>query len=293
MSALAERLRRGPCLLLDGGLGTQLIARALGPGQPPEAWNAARPEDVREVHRAYVEAGSEALHTNTFGANAVRLAPHRLGERVRELNALAVLHARAACPAFVLGDMGPTGECLPPVGRGDPGRWRAAFAEQAEALAAAGVDALHVETMTDLREAKVALRAARESAPRLPVLVSLGFERRRRGFFTMMGDAAAEAWSALLESGATAVGANCGLASGDMRALADEARGGGLRVVLQPNAGQPQVTTEGVIYVQDPEEFAGDVASFAGDCAAVGGCCGTTPRFLAALAARLGRPAPA
>jgi 5-methyltetrahydrofolate--homocysteine methyltransferase len=289
VSALADRLRQGPCLLLDGALGTELIARGLGPGQPPEGWNAERPDDVRAVHRAYVEAGTEAVHTNTFGANAVRLGPHGLAGRVREINGLAVRHARAAGPAFVIGDVGPTGECLPPVGRGDPVRWRAAFAEQAAALGAAGVDALHVETMTDLREAMVALAALREAAPGLPLLVSLAFERRRRGFFTVMGDAPAPAWRALIEGGATAVGANCGIASGDMRALAEAAEG--LRVVLQPNAGQPLAMPEGVSYAQPPEESAGDMAILAARCSAVGGCCGTGPAFIATLAARLGRMA--
>lgn len=289
MSALSERLLRAPALLLDGAMGTQLIARGLAAGDSPERWNVDRPHDVQAVHCAYVQAGSEAVHTNTFGGNAVRLATRGLAARVRELNTAAVEHARAARPAFVIGDVGPTGECLPPVGSGDSARWRAAFAEQAAALRAAGVDAFHVETMTDLREARLALLALREVAPDTAVIVSLAFERRPRGFFTVMGDPARGAWAALLEEGATAVGANCGVASGDMRALAQEAAALNVRAVLQPNAGQPQVTSDGVSYAQEAAAFADEVSVFAGGCAAVGGCCGTTPAFIAALAQRLRR----
>jgi methionine synthase I (cobalamin-dependent) len=289
VSSFASRLEAGPVLLLDGGLGTLLMARGLPAGLPPELWNVERPEQVTAAHRAYVEAGSEAVHTNSFGASPVRLAHFGLAERCEELNAAAVRAARAAGPAFVIGDIGPTGEYLPPVGQGDPAAWRAGFLRQASALVAAGVDALHLETMSDLREALIALEAARAVAGSLPVLASQTFERKRRGFFTVMGNPLLDSLRALREAGAAAVGANCSIASEAMAELAREASPAVGPLVVQPNAGQPRTTAQGLRYDQQPWEFAADLFPLAGTVGALGGCCGTDPRFIAALSGRLGR----
>jgi 5-methyltetrahydrofolate--homocysteine methyltransferase len=293
-SKFLERLRTGAPLVLDGGFGTMLIAHGLPRGAPPDAWTLERPEVLVSVHRAYVEAGSEAVHANTFGANGVRLARFGLAERMAELNVAAVARARAAGAGFVIADVGPTGEALPPVGAASPEALRAAFLAQGQALAATDVDALHVETMTDLREAKLALDALKEGAPDLPVLVSLTFERKKKGFFTIMGDALAPALRELVEAGAVAVGANCSITSADMQVLATEALAAvQVPVVLQPNAGTPEVVDDKVVYKQAPEAFADDMAAVAAlGVRAVGGCCGTDPRFIVALCARLGRAKP-
>lgn len=288
MNAFAERLASGPCLILDGGLGTMLMAAGLARGAAPEPWNVDAPEKVIAVHRAYVEAGSEAVHTNSFGGHPIRLAHFGLAARCEELCGAAVRNARASGARFVIGDLGPTGEFLAPVGRGDVERWRDGFRRQAGALLAAGVDALHVETMSDLREARAAVEAARTEARGLPVLASLTFERKKRGFRTVMGDAAVAALAALRDSGAAAVGSNCSLASPDMRDLGEELVAAGVGpLVLQPNAGQPEIAPDGVRYTQAPEAFAADMAPLAARIAALGGCCGTDRRFIAALAARI------
>jgi methionine synthase I (cobalamin-dependent) len=289
MSAFLDRLRTGPCLILDGGLGSMLVARGLAAGASPESWNLERPEDVRSVLRGYVEAGSDAVQTNTFGGHPLRLARAGLDDRLEEIHAEAIRAAQAAGASFVIGDVGPTGEYLSPVGKGDLGVWRDGFARQGRALA--GCDAIHVETMCDLREARTALEALAETG--LPVMVSMTFDRRKRGFFTLMGDPLVPSLRALLDAGAAAVGANCTLASGDMRALAEEAlRGVGGPLVIQPNAGQPEVTPLGPRYAQSPEAFARDLAPFAAlGVAALGGCCGTDQRFIAALSRSLGRTA--
>jgi methionine synthase I (cobalamin-dependent) len=328
VSAFLDRLRHGPCLLLDGGLGSELIARGLPPGAPPDLWTLERPGELAAVHRAYVTAGSEAIHANTFGANGARLARYGLQDRIADLNRTAVALARESGAGYVIADIGPTGEYLPPVGKGDPGRWREHFAQQAALLAETGVDALHIETMTDLREALLALESLHAAAPALPVLASLTFERKKRGFFTIMGDPLVASLMRLAAAGAVGVGANCSIVSPDMRDLAREvltaaevreaaeapvsaaapgaARVSGARgassvcLVLQPNAGQPQATAGGVHYAQSPQEFAEDLASLLPDprIAALGGCCGTDPRFIVALRARMAertspRPAPA
>jgi 5-methyltetrahydrofolate--homocysteine methyltransferase len=292
VNALGRALRERRPLVLDGGLGTMLMARGLGRGEPPERWVLERPDDVRAVHRAYAQAGSDAVHTCTFGANPIRLRAFGLAEQCQEMNRRAVALAREARPDFVIGDVGPSGEYLPPVGKAEPDAWHAAFRAQGDALATAGVDGLHVETMSDLREAQVALAALRDVAPGLPIAVSLTFERKRRGFFTVMGNALAAA-------GADAVGANCSVASGDMQELAAGALAGltragiDLPLVVQPNAGQPRMVDDGVRYDQAPEQFAADLAAMAAlGVRAVGGCCGTDPRFIAALCRRLGRARP-
>ena len=292
MSRLRARLAEGPPLLLDGGMGSMLLDRGLPAGQAPELWNLERPEVVTAIHRAYVEAGSEAVHTNTFGATPIRLAGFGLADRVVEVNHAAVQAARASGASLVVGDVGPSGEYLPPVGSADAEAWHDAFLVQGHALAEAGVDGFHVETMSDLREALVALRALRQAAPAAPVMVSLTFDRKRRGFFTVMGNRLAASLQALAEAGADAVGANCSITSPDMRDLATEALAAvQVPIVLQPNAGQPEVAPEGVRYLQEPQAFAADLAAIAdAGVRVVGGCCGTDPRFVAALRARLPEP---
>jgi len=292
VGAFLDRLLDGPTLLLDGGLGSMLLARGLAPGHAPESWNEERPEDVTRVHRAYVEAGSEGVHTNTFGGHPARLARAGLAERCEAIQGAAVRLARAAGAPFVIGDVGPSGDYLPPVGRADPAEWRAGFERQGRALAEAGPDALHVETMSDLREALVALAALKTVAPQLPVLVSMTFARNKRGFFTVMGNPLVASLRALAEAGADAVGANCTLSSPDMADLVAELRGAlAIPLVVQPNAGQPQLADDGVRYAQQPDAFAEDMTRVAAlGAAAVGGCCGTDPRFIAALGSRLAGP---
>jgi len=288
--SFVDALAAGRPLLLDGGLGSEVIARGLPRGTPPEAWVLERPEEIQAVHRGYVEAGSDAVQTCTFGGSALRLAAFGLDHRCEELNRRAVDLARTAGARFVVADVGPTGEYLPPVGTGDEVRWREAFARQAGALAAAGVDAFHVETMSDLREAMAALSAVRGEAPGTPVMVSLTFDRKKRGYFTVMGDPLVPALRALAGAGAVVVGANCTLTSPQMAGLVEEALAGvEVPLVVQPNAGAPEAHPDGSFsYAQTPEDFARDLAAFAAaGVALVGGCCGTDHRFIAALRRRL------
>ncbi len=290
--SFAVRLQRGPVLLLDGGMGSMLLARGLAAGEAPERWTLERDEELIAVHRAYVDAGSDAVQTNSFGAHPLRLAAAGISASATEVATIATALARRAGARYVIGDIGPTGEYLPPVGRGDAAEFRRGFAELGSAFAAAGVDALHVETISDLAEAEIALAALRRAAPAIPVCVSLTFERKPRGFFTVMGNRLEEALPALAAAGATAVGANCTLTSSDFTALARTARAvysGPL--LLQPNAGPPRLENGEAIYDQTPEEFAGDLAAAAeiAGTGAVGGCCGTGPRAIAALAAALAR----
>ena len=277
-----RELPRTRVVLLDGGLGSVLIAAGLEAGRAPEWWNLEHPERIEALHRAYVDAGSDIVHANTFGANPLRLAAAGLAGRCREINVAAVGIARRGCrgAGLVAGDVGPTGHMLPPLGTATVEQLRQAFREQAEALAEAGVDLLSIETMSDLREALAAVEAARATS--LAVHASMTFERRRRGVFTIMGDALVPSLTALAEAGADAVGCNCSVTSPEMVTMVREAAPF-VRVPLtaQPNAGQPHMTPAGVVYDASSEAFARDaVAMVEAGAAMVGGCCGTTPEFI-------------
>ena len=289
-----ERRLTEEVLLLDGGLGSELIAQGLPLGQAPEGWVTEHPDRVREVYRRYVEAGSDIIHTVTFGGTPLKLQAAGLGGRCAEINVRAVALAKEAAGdrALVAGDVGPTGELFPPMGTATEEQLSESFAAQAEALVAAGVDLISIETMYDLREAVLAVRAARAAGA--PVFASMTFDVKKRGFFTIVGDRVGPSLAALEEAGALAAGLNCSVTASQMLPMVQEAREAGARAIIaQPNAGQPRATADGVVYDADPETFARElVALVEAGARVVGGCCGTDPDFIrvarAALDARAG-----
>jgi 5-methyltetrahydrofolate--homocysteine methyltransferase len=287
---LRQRLTDGDLLLLDGGLGTQLIAMGLERGRAPEWWVLDHPDRVETVHRRYVEAGSDIVHTCTFGGSPPKLASVGLAGRCDEVNRAAARLCRRAAgdAALVAGDIGPTGKLFPPMGQTTAEELRAAFAEQVQALAAGGVDLISIETMFDLREALAALQAALEVG--LPVLASMTFEAKKRGVFTIVGDRLTAALQALADAGADAVGLNCSVDATQMIPMVQEAAAAVQRpLVAQPNAGQPRVTPDGVVYDATAEAFAEDLVQMVrAGARVVGGCCGTDPDFIRAARAALG-----
>lgn len=287
MTGLLE-LAAARTVLLDGALGTELMARGLPPGAPPELWNADRPDLVREVHAAYIAAGADAVSTNTFGGTPLKLAAHGLEARAYELNRAAARLAREAAPPgrFVLGSLGPTGRFLPPQGPASEDELAAAYAEQARALADGGVDAFLIETQYDLCEAQAAVRGVRRVSDR-PVLATLTFGAFRRGYFTIMGDEAGRSAAALEQAGADAVGANCTLTSEQMVGCVRALRGGTSRpVVAQANAGPPVARPDGTagyaLTVEDYVRFVPEIVR--AGAVLIGGCCGTTPAHIRAMA---------
>jgi 5-methyltetrahydrofolate--homocysteine methyltransferase len=282
-----ERLRRGDTLLGDGALGTQLQARGLQPGEAPESFNLTRPEAVSEVARLYAEAGAEIVTTNTFGGSPFRLAAHGLADRTEEVNRLAVELARAAVGgrAFVAGSVGPCGHLLAPLGDVEPEEVEAGYERQIRALAAAGVDLVLIETMTDLAEATLAIRAARNVAPDLPVAATMTFDATPRGLFTVMGVSVERAAAGLAEAGADVVGSNCGCGIEGMIAVARAFRDkSALPIAIQANAGLPQRRDGGFVYVESPEFMAERVGALLDlGVRIVGGCCGTTPDHIRAF----------
>jgi len=308
MTHVLERFRDGG-VLFDGGLGTMLIARGLRLGRPPEEWNRIRPEAVRDIHAAYLKAGAEVITSNTFGGTPSRLAGFALGESLAELNRTGLSLAREALsrrgapqepavpsPAsgtklpqtnsrFLAFSIGPTGKMLPPVGKASEAEVQEEFASQL-ASASPDYDLVLIETMYDLKEAALALCAAKSSTNK-PVAVTLTFNRNPRGFFTVMGNEAAKSMRSLAEQGADVVGANCTLTSAEMIALARLLRESvDLPILCQPNAGKPGIKGGVPVYEQTPEDFARDgVELFELGIEAVGGCCGTTPEFIRQLSA--------
>jgi 5-methyltetrahydrofolate--homocysteine methyltransferase len=284
-------LCRSRTVLFDGGLGTELMRRGLPQGAAPETWNLDRPESLREIHAAYYAAGADVATTNSFGASPIKLASHGIQSGARELNAAAARLAASARPdgRFVAGSLGPTGKFLKPQGEGVESEFESAFELQAAALAEGGSDLLIIETMYDLREAACALRAAKR-ATALPVFVTMTYNRTKRGFATLMGQSPAACSVELETLGADAVGANCTLSSDGMAGLAREIRAAtSLPIIIQPNAGQPQLGPAGELtYAQSVEDYVRDVRSIIAEGAnIVGGCCGTTPAHIRSLAAAL------
>jgi len=276
-------------VLFDGGMGSMLIASGLTQREVPESWVISKPEKIAEVHAGYLAAGAEVMTTATFGANRIKLQsaeagrkldPAKVNEKGVELARKAIEHS-GKNDRFIAGDMGPTGLFFPPVGQLRAEDARAAFKEQAQVLDRAGVDIFIIETMYDLREAAEALRAVREVSTR-PVVVELTFDRKPKGFFTMMGDTPERAADLLLKEGANVIGSNCTLQSGDMLELALEFRlATDALLIFQPNAGRPVMEHGLPVYKQRPREFAQDIVKIvAAGANAVGGCCGTTPEFI-------------
>jgi methionine synthase I (cobalamin-dependent) len=282
-------LSNGP-VLSDGAWGTQLQARGLEQGASPDAWNLTHPDRVEEVPRAYIDAGSQIVLTNTFQANRMTLAGHGLDGKMKEINAAGVQISRRACDgrARVFASMGPTGKMIF-MGQTTEDELMQVFGEQARSLAEAGADAIVIETMADVTEAKIALAAAKPTG--LPIVVCLVFDSGKDLDRTMMGTTVEKAAAELEAAGADVVGANCGQGAAGYIAICRRMRAvTQLPIWMKPNAGLPQYHDGVVTYATGADAFAEAIeqlieagANF------VGGCCGTGPDFIRAVAKRVGR----
>lgn len=276
-------LSHGP-VVTDGAWGTLLQARGLEVGACPDGWNLEYPQRVEEVASAYVEAGSRVILTNTFGANRITLARHRLEDRVAEINRAGVEISRraAGAEAKVFASVGPSGVVLM-MGDTPPEQVQAAFAEQIRALADAGADAIVLETFSDPAEIRLAIAAAKQAG--LPVVACLVFDCGKNHDRTLMGTTPEQAAAALTEAGADVIGSNCGQGIAGfvgicrrLRAVTDKP------LWMKANAGLPQIVDDKTVYSQSPEQFAAVVPELiAAGAQFVGGCCGTSPEFIAAV----------
>jgi 5-methyltetrahydrofolate--homocysteine methyltransferase len=283
LSRLSSLLGTG-LVITDGAWGTEFQKLGLALGQPSDLWNLTRPEAVEAVARSYVEAGSRVILTNTFRSNPVALAGHGEVEKAVELNRRgAELSRRAAGGvACVFASLGPTGKVLA-AGEIDVQTVTDAFRIQAEALAAAGADALLFETFSDVEEARLAVRAARPAG--LPIIVSFAFDSGKNKDRTMMGVNPETAARAMAEEGVDAVGANCGAGPELFPSICRRLKeASGLPVWIKPNAGMPTIEAGQAVYTMKPDTFASHLPALVEAGASfVGGCCGTSPAFVRAL----------
>jgi methionine synthase / methylenetetrahydrofolate reductase(NADPH) len=274
-------------------MGTMLNAHGAAFTQCLDVMNLTQPALVAEIHRAYIEAGSQIIQTNTFGANRYKLAAHSLEDKVTEINRAGVELAQRVVmasnkPVLVAGDIGPLGVRLAPFGRVQPEQAEQAFAEAIKALAEAGVDLLIIETFSDLNEACVAVKAAR-SISDLPVVASMTFTRDDR---TLLGDSPVVVAKKLSELGVDLVGVNCSGGPAQIFRILREMRSAvpTARFSVMPNAGWPEQVGGRVMYPANPDYFGIYARAF---CEAgarlVGGCCGTTPQHIRAMREGLDR----
>ena len=286
---LREALDAGTIRVGDGAMGTSLQDAGLDDGGAPELWNVEKADAVAQILREYAQAGANLLTTNTFGGTTPRLLMHGLEDRLDELNTAAAQLARGVADEFdnvyVLGDIGPSGDLMEPMGILTPAEARTLFAAQAQALLAGGVDGFLIETMSDLSEIESAIQGVRSVAPELPIFATMSFDTNLR---TMMGVKPEDAVVALASYGADVVGANCGRGIEEIRIIAEAmipAMPDGTKLILQSNAGLPVLVKDTFRYNGTPQEmgqFAVDAYAMGVDI--VGACCGSRAEHIAALA---------
>lgn len=289
MKPLLERLKNGEILVADGAMGTMLMAMGVRFAGCPESINFDRTDVLEEIARQYREVGAEIVQTNTFGGSPMKLAAHGLDGRCEEINRNAVQSVRRAVGdgAYVSASCGPCGAILQPYGEADPEAVARSFERQLRALAEAGADLFCVETMTDIREAVIAVRAAKSAAPAIPVIATMTFNATPRGFRTMMGTTVEECARELASAGADVVGSNCGNGIERMTAIAEEFhKSTPLPLLIQSNAGLPVEREGKLVYPETPAMFGAKVeALVAAGARIIGGCCGTTPDHVRAIRA--------
>jgi 5-methyltetrahydrofolate--homocysteine methyltransferase len=291
MSAIYDALAN-TVLASDGAMGTMLQERGLTDGGAPELWNVEKPEEIEAVLEAYAAAGAKFITTNTFGATRGRLELHGLADRVTELNQAGAAIARKVADrhtgCFVMGDIGPSGELMEPMGTLTPESAKELFAEQIKGLVAGGVDAILIETMSDLAEVEAAVEAAKEVAPGMPIIATMSFDTNLR---TMMGVKPAMAVTHLSSIGVRIIGANCGRGTDEMRQIAQEmvnARPEGVFIITQSNSGLPKLVGDTFIYEGTPDEmakYATEMKEMGVNI--VGSCCGSTPAHTKAIASAI------
>ncbi|MGA2110999.1 MAG: homocysteine S-methyltransferase family protein [Anaerolineales bacterium] len=293
MAEWSQLLARPGPILADGAMGTMLFELGLQFGDPPEMWNLEQPDKVRQVHRAYLEAGARMLLTNTFGGNRFRLGMHGRESQVAELNRAGARLAREAGAersqeTVIAGDLGPSGGLMAPLGDLDYEQARRGFAEQAQALREGGVDVFWIETISSLEEMRAAFDGIRMVDGERPIIMTMTFDTRGR---TMMGVTPEEAASVLTSLGAAAVGGNCGNGPEEilevirkMKAAAPE----GTVLVSKANAGVPRLEKGRAVYAAGPADMAAyAVAAQQAGARIIGACCGSTPAHLREMARAL------
>lgn len=281
MDTLIQKIKQGRILVSDGAWGTFLQKKGLKPGECPEEWNIIRPDDVFDIAQSYIDVGADMVETNSFGGNWFKLRGYGLENQVFELNkAAAEISRKAAGPDhYVLGSVGPTGKLLM-MDEVTETELYEAFKNQSMALEAGGADAIVIETMTDLEEARIAVKAAKENTA-CEVICTMTFDKILSGEYrTMMGISPTEMTGSLVDAGATVIGANCGNGMADMIGIVKEIRqvNATIPILIHANAGMPFLCDGETAFPETPSDMAGWVkVIIEAGANIIGGCCGTTP----------------
>lgn len=264
-------------------MGTQLMSYGIKPGKMLDLLNIEKPEIVKEIIGKYYQSGSDLVQTCTFSSNLINLKRHHLEDKIIDINSAALENIKyvKTPESLIVGDIGPSGEFRPPVGKASGKQWKMGFQQQAEVLKQ-DIDLWHIETMSDIQEMIAAIHAIKEVS-RKPIIASMTYRKTKsRGFYTIMGDSLENCVRVLEEENVAVIGTNCTLGSDEMVTLAkDLVKLTDKPISVKPNAGQPRLEGGKTFYDQPIEDFVTDISEMINfGVKIVGGCCGTTPAHI-------------
>ncbi|MFX1354698.1 MAG: homocysteine S-methyltransferase family protein [Promethearchaeota archaeon] len=273
-------------ILFDGGMGTEIFKRGIKPGKLPDLLNIEQPEVISEIHKAYYEAGSDMCQTNTFGSSLINLQKYKLEDQMKEINEAALRNIKKVCPSgnLIVGDIGPSGEYKPPIGKATYELWHSSYLKQVQYLEN-GVDLWHIETISDIDEMVAAIKAVKALSKK-PIIGSMTFKKTKRGFFTIMGHDLKHCIKKMEEEKVDVIGSNCTIGSSEMIELIDEMKKlTNKPISIKPNAGKPRLEPGGITQYDQPiTDFGKDIIQIIKNGAKiVGGCCGTTPKTISEI----------
>lgn len=287
MEDLLTRLNNGEILVSDGAMGTMLMERGLNVGEPPELFNLKQLDVLGEIASLYFEAGANIIQTNTFGASPLKLSLYSLDDKTEEINMNAVNIVRKVIDdrAYISGSCGPSGRLLKPYGDTEEKELYKNFERQITSLINAVVDVICIETMTDLREAEIAIKVVKEISSSIPVMATMTFDPTPKGFYTIMGVSIEDATKRLESAGADIIGSNCGNGIENMIKIAREfKKHTNIPIIVQPNAGIPEIKEGKSVYPESPQFMAEKARELVKiGISIIGGCCGTTPDHIRAI----------
>lgn len=291
MRSILERLGKREILISDGAIGSILLSRRLPKASCPESYNLSHKDVLKEIAGEYLDAGAEIVQTNTFGASPLKLKNYELDGKTGIINSSAVEAVKDAVgdKAYVSGSCGPSGKLLKPYGDIEPEEMYDGFYRQISSLISAGVDLICIETMTDINEILLAIKASKSISTNIPVIATMTFDPTPRGFFTIMGTDIPTAVKALTDGGADIIGSNCGNGIENMIKIAEDFKSETDHpVIIQSNAGLPELKAGKIFYPETPEFMAEKAEELAElDISIIGGCCGTTPAHIRAIRDRI------